>query len=382
MTNQTDQECITITQTNIIYNTRIFWRQMVYWSSAFFNSIFSGIGNIEETYTRLYNTPPAYAHMLRLILGRSFQARYTSLFSEYIIILRELVMAALSGQAALVNQKVSDLYRNSNERAEFLSEAFPSLSQDVIEEMFNAFHQYEIQEINAYITQDYSKIIEIYDNLITQSETVADYLAKGIIDLITAAPAPGINSNQGPDICITYEELNTILDIAMTWIELIVWFRIYRVSLMEGRPSRDSYMRLNQIPVEFGNRIRGFIDDEIIDAQVLLMQEYIGLMDRLLNARLSNNIEEMNQAYQLAIDNINARAELLTSQFPALDATAWRNQLYKMHSSLLEMATEFLTGNFVTNIVIFDGLIDQAEELGFYFVEGLFDLLTDPAQEV
>lgn len=380
MTNQLERDCVTQTQANIIYETRFFWRQIVYWARAFFNSTFKGIGNADETFTKLYAMPLPYAQMLQLILGRSFRDKFVSLVTGYIVIIKELAEAALTGQAELVNQKVYELGRYIEERAEFLAETFPTLDREVLVEILTAFHNYEIEEMNAYITRDYTRLVEIYDNLIIEAERLADYFSKGIIDLITAAPAPGVEIRQDPDTCITYDQLDIILDIAMTWIDLVTWFRVYRVSLMAGVGDTEVlFNRLLQVPVEFGNKIRAFVDDETVDRQVLLMQEYLIIINRLLSARMANDIEEMNLAFQLALENINVRAKLLSSVFPALDETAWGGQLFKMHSTLMDMGGAFLAGDFAENIMFFNGLIVQAEELGSYFVESLFDFVISPA---
>ena len=381
--NQTDEVCITATQLNIIFDTRLFWREIVYWTRVFFNSVFSGIGSSAEVYAKLFNIPAAYAYMLRLILRRPVADRYQLLFSRYIILLRELVTAVINGDTELINEKVSGLYRNSAERAEFIAGVFPSLSKDVIEDMLNTFVRYKIEEINAYISQDYSRTIEIYDNLLLHADNMADYLSQAIIDLITAAPASGSSPvgdstyNQDSGICITNDELDIILSIAMFWVELAAWFRAYRISVMAGTSDSEVlYSRLNQHLIDFGNNLKTFLDEETVDTHVALLQEYISLMDRLLNARISNNIEEMNRVYQLTVDNINARAVFLASVFPSLSEEEWRNRLTTIHSYFIEMAAAFLSGDFTKNITIFEGLINQAEDIGFFFVESLFELLS------
>ena len=380
MTNQSERDCVTQTQANIIYEARFFWRQIVYWTRAFLNSSFNGIGNVDETFARLYAIPLPFAQMLQLILGRSFRDRFVSQMTGYMIILKELVDAVLTGQADLVNQKVNELGRYAEERAEFLAETFPTLDKDVLVEMITAFHNYEIEEMNAYITRDYTRLVEVYDNLIIQAEKMADYFSKGIIDLITAAPAPGVEAGQDPDTCVTYDQLDIIIDIAMTWIDLVTWFRVYRVSLMAGVGDTEVlFDRLLQVPVEFGNKIRAFVDDETVDRQVHLMQEYLSIISRLLSARMVNDIDEMNLAFQQALDNINERAALLSSVFPALDEEEWGGRLFRMHSTLMDMGGAFLAGDFAENIRLFDGLISQAEDLGSYFVESLFDIVIPPS---
>lgn len=241
--------------------------------------------------------------------------------------------------------------------------------------------QNEIEEINQYISQDYTRIIEIYDNLIQHSDQMADYFSKGIIDLLTTTPESSLAEwrevfkNQDRNNCITYDQLNNILHLAMFWVELFEWFRSYVISRTANRGNEGAlYEKIMQVIVEFGDHLKTLIDEKEADEFTLLIQEYISLLAQLLEARLSNNTAEADRIYQLIINNLNQRAEHLSTVFPNLSETAWRNQLYKMNTNLINMGTALLTGDLVTNIQIFDALINQAEELGFYFIESLFDL--------
>ena len=370
-------ECITSTQLNIIFTSRVFWRELTYWTRVYFNSVFFSIGSAMEVFAMLFSIPSSYAYMLRLILPRQVADRFRELFNQYIIILRELITAASNGQMDLVNEKIDDLNKNSADRAEFLSEIFPSLEKEVLEEMFNSFARDEIEEINAYITGDYTRVIEIYDNLIAHGENIADYISMGIIDLITAAPKAE-RIAPAEDICITYDELTIILDIAMFWIDLMAWFRAYRISVMADIGSREElYERLIRHINDFGNLMKIFIDPEIIEIQIILLQEYINIMDRVLESRMSGDIEEMNRAFQESIDNINERAEFLSAVFTGLNEEEWQNQLIRWNSDLIEMGGAFLSGDYARNIMIFDGLINLAEDMGFIFINALFDVFSD-----
>lgn len=137
--NQPTEVCITPTQINIIFNSRLFWRETVYWSRALFNSVFLGIGNSQEVFARLFNTPTGYAYTLRLILERSVADEYGILFRQHTVLLRQLLSAAISGETNLINEAVSDLYQNAEERAIFLSKIFPSLDKAVLQNMFDKF---------------------------------------------------------------------------------------------------------------------------------------------------------------------------------------------------------------------------------------------------
>lgn len=367
-------QCYTPTGINIFYNTRLFLREMVYWSVTYFNSVFNNIGSEEDVFGRLYYTPTSYILMLRMILPKQTADRFGFLFGQYIIILRELVTAVINGNQELVNQKAEELYKQLQEVSDFIWQTFPGLDKEVLSNLFADYVRLEIETINAYIAHDYSGIIEIYDKNIENAENIADYLSQGIINLITAAPRiPSSPEDQNRSICVNYDEMQVILNITLFWVELVSWFRAYRVSVMADIGNQEQlYERLIKVTVDFGNLLKTFMDPDIVDIQIQLIQEYIVLVDEMLKARINNDIDEMNRFYKLAVDNIHQRAEFLGEVFPGLSAEEWESRLIKMHSTLIQMGGEFLSGNYALNIALFDDLIDQAADLGFIIEESLF----------
>lgn len=97
-------------------------------------------------------------------------------------------------------------------------------------------------------------------------------------------------------------------------------------------------------------------------------------MSNLLQARLENNVEEADQAFRSILENIEQRARIISTVMPTLDERAWYNQLLRINTNLIEMGTALISGDFERNIQLFDALETQAEGLGFYFTENLFDL--------
>lgn len=379
---QFDPECITLTQANIMFNTRFFWRQLVYWTTTFYYSAFEGIGNVEESFARLYNTPVRFTTMLQLVLGKPVSEQYLALLNDYTVILRQLVTAVIAGDTEGIDESMSRLAKNSINRSEFFSQVLPSLDKDVLRNMVDTFERYEIEEINAHVSGDYSRIIETYDNLINHTEMLADYFSKGLIDLLTTVPksennlpiALDVFKVQNQNKCITYQELDTILNIALIWIDLISWIRAWRVSIMAGVGDTSLlYDRMIQVTVNFGNYLKIISDnDEAADVFAMQLQEYLNLMGQLLEARGANNIEEVNRLYQLLLYTLDQSAETLSSILPDLDIE-WENQFYRMNTNLINMGTAFFAGDYSLNTQIFDDLIDTAESLGFTFLEVLFE---------
>ncbi len=368
--NPIGSECITFTQANIIYNSRLYWRELVFWSRAFFDSVFFGIGNSQEVFRQLFNIPNEYSYTLRFILGRRTADKYASYFIQYIITLRELVEASEVGDEELVSEKLANLYNIISSQAEFLAGLFPILEEDTLKKMLTDFAVLQIDEINSYILLDYDIQLEIFDKLLDLSDSIADYLAFGIIELITAAPKSPTTNNAYPDICISYEEFNIIMESALFWVNIILWFREYRISLMANLGNQEElFKRLIQTMVNYRNTLKGFFDDEVVESEMCLIIEYINLLNRLLDARLAGDVEEMNRVFLLTIDNIQKRGEFLNTNIPLPDGGDWTDQLIRLNTNLINMSTQFLTGDYSGSINIFNGLINQAEDIGSTLTE-------------
>ena len=151
--NQFNPECITFTDENIIYNTRIFWQELVYWTRVYFNSVFMDIGSADEVYARLYNTPVRYISMLHLVLGRPISERYLQLFNEHNVLMRQLIEAVANGDAEAIDETLALFNRNMEARISLFSEVLPTLDEDVMRDLLSTYAQYEFEEINEVLLQ-------------------------------------------------------------------------------------------------------------------------------------------------------------------------------------------------------------------------------------
>lgn len=380
--NPAGTECITFTQANIIYNSRLSWRELVFWLRAFFDSVYFGIGDSLEVFRQLYSTPNNYAFTLRFILGRNTAGKYASFFNQYVINVRELVRATEDGDAENINARIANFSRIIENQAEFLAETFPTLEKNIIIELLTDFTILLIEEINSYILLDYASQLEIFDRLLTQTDNIADYLSFGIINLITAAPNPQVPVNRkSSNVCITFDEFNLIMKSALFWVNLILWFREYRISVMANLGNQEElFNRLIQTTEDYRNALKGFFDDEVIESEMNLVLEYIELINELLNARLAGDVERMNQIFLKTIDNIQKRGAFLNANIPLDDGGDWTDQLIRLNTNLINMSTQFLTGNYAGSIEIFNGLINQAEDIGSALTEALVDMYIQSIQ--
>lgn len=313
---------------------------------------------------------------MQIIFGRRTSEEYSQLLSQFANPLRALITAQLAGDMERVDQNLEQLYSNIHERAGYLNAMNPYWSQSEYESLLDTYTQYILEEANALSAGDYTRDIQIYDQLNAFTNRMGDVFAEGVYDYLTSgsesSPVPGTEGVQ----CINYDQMNAIYGIRMFWFEFVIWIRNYMLSRYQGLGNTEEvYTRLLQVPMDYVNLLRQIFGDVIAGEYVTLFYNYIDLIDALVTAQIAGNVEEIGLITQQLYRNADERAAFLASINPYWSEEEWRNRLYTNLRSTLNQSTSFLMGDYGKNIDIFSSLLDQAESTGNYFTEGLFDYL-------
>ena len=171
--NRFGEPTITYGQMNLIFHIRNLWREMATWTRAYLISRTTGMGSPEEVFNRLYRIPREFGNLLQLI---------------QLVLIREIIDAQIAGNADLVNEKVRQLYANAEERVKFITSANPFWDEAVVRNFIYTYHQYTLEEINAFLTGEFQLSIDIYDRLLQLSDSIGDYFAQGLFNYITYNP--------------------------------------------------------------------------------------------------------------------------------------------------------------------------------------------------
>jgi hypothetical protein len=365
------EECITLSQVNLIFNSRIFWRRFTTWIRVYIISRFAGIGTAEDAFGRLYLEASEFGPMLRLIFGRNLSNTYETILRRFTIGLRELISAQLNGDAEAVRQQVNDLYRLTDESAAFLASINPYLDEAEWRNMFATYLQYTIEEANLFIMGDYSKDIGIFDRLTELTNRMGDLFAKTLYDYITSAQQ--CEDSLSPRQCITYDEMNRIYDIRMVWFEMATWIRAYMLSRYAGLGEQEEILaRLKQVPVRYTDMMKQVFSEKDVESYRQLFDTYLDLIVALISAHMANDTDEVNRITQLLYRNADERAAFLASVNPFWTEEEWRTRLYDNIRSTIDESTSFLAGGYAVNLDIFSTLLDQAENNSDYYARGLF----------
>lgn len=378
MKNEFDPQCITYSQMNLVFNARIYYRRLTTWTRAYIISRYFGIGTAESQFERLYLESIDIGNMLQIIFGREISEQYSQLLSQYAIAFRDLLTAQLEGDAEAVEQHVNRLYENVRERAVFLEAMNPYWSEAEYTSLFDTYIQYAIEIANAIASGDFSRDIELYDQMNAHTSRMGDTFAYGLYNYITSGGCPQCEGMPQPQNtpCITYEQMNDIYTVRMLWFELVTWVRSYMLSRFVGIGNAEEiYERLRQVPVDYVNTVKKYFTDIDAEQYLQLFLTYIELIDAFITAMMENNIEELNQITMKLYQNADDRAAFVASINPFWGLEEGRDRLYTNLRSTIEEATTFLAGDYARNIDIFTRLLDQAEGTSTFLAQGLFNYM-------
>lgn len=384
-----NEQCITFSQMNLIYNSRFIWRALSTWTRAYLISRYLGIGTEESLFTRLYNESSKFGDMFRLVFGERFSENFTWLLNEYTIALRDLVSAQKEGNTDGVNQSLERLYKNAAERARLMAQVNPFWDESTWRNIFETYLRFTIEMINSFITGDYSNDAEAYDRLTAFTNNIGDYFAQGIYEFLTYTPTDTenlqgrealnpISSNKISDLrqCITRNQVDAIYSLRMFWFELATWTRYYLISRYKGIGNEDIILaRLNKVVDEYGTMLRRIFGDQITEEYLNLIYTHIKLIISLITAQIERNADIAAEATRLLYQNAEQSASFLASINPFWDKTTLRDRLYSYIRSTINESTTFLTGEYDRNIDIFARILTHAENTGNEFAMGLFNYI-------
>ncbi len=374
-----DPQCITYSQMNLIFNTRLFYRRLTIWTREYIVSRYLGLGTPEELFSRFYLETLGSGNFIRPFFGREAANHYSQLLSTYAIAIRELISAQLEGNTEAANQSVNRLYQDVYERASFVTSINPYVNEAEFRKLLETYLQYTIEEANQFVSGNYRSDIELFDRLAALGNQLGDAASESLYNYVTSG-AQDTTPLQDRQQCLTYEQVDTIYNIRMFWFELLNWVRELMLSKYFGIGNEtEIYDRLKQVPGNYVNALRQFFgDNPAIDELQLELNTYIELIDNLIDAQIAGDTDEVNRLTHLLYQNADERAISVSKLNPFWDQNEWRIRLYNNLRLTLDELYTFSTGDYNRNLNILDELLDLAESTSGYFAQGLVNYIQNP----
>lgn len=381
MKSKFNDQCITLSQMNIIFNMRIFWRRLTLWTRLYILSRYTGAGTEEVLFDRLYLENLNFGDLLRIPFSRSSSDKYSQLLNQFTIGIRDLITAQIQGDTDALRQSIDRLVQNANERAAFLASINPYFNEAEWRDILTRYLQDTMEEANLFASKDYRMDIQYFDRLNALADNMGDVMAQAFYDYITSG-AQNMNLPPG-EKCLTYEQVNLIYAIRMFWFDLNIWTGAFMVSRYTGIGNEDAvYARLQQVVTDYINNLNKFFGETPGAEQLQLeLTAYIGLIDSLITAQKAGNTEEIDRITRLLYQNADDRAAAIASINPYWDETEWKTRLYNNLRNTFDESTFFLTGDYARNLDAFSRLIDLAENSGEYFTQGLLSYMFQGQQQ-
>lgn len=377
-------QCITYSQMNLIFNSRAYFRRLVTWTRVYLISRYLGIGSPEEQFGRLYLETLYLGNILDIMFGRELANREGQISGRYAIIIRELVSAQLEGNAEEVNRQLAELYQNAADRAAFFAEINPYWNQNELTELLNTFIQYTIEEANALVTGSYLMGGDPYERLMALTEELGDFIAQGLYEFITSGSDSMAGTPSECGQCITVDQLNTLYRIRMLWYEIVSLIRNYMLSRygsLGGEAEEFFYNQLRQVALNHGDALREFFGDAAAEENTRLFDTSLELTDAFITAQMEGSEDEINRTTRLLYQNADEWAAFLASINPFWDQTEWKNRIYSNLRRTIDESITLLSEEYARNIDIFNTLLNQAEGVGDYFVQGLLKYIEQQCLE-
>lgn len=176
---------------------------------------------------------------------------------------------------------------------------------------------------------------------------------------------------------ITFAYMNLVFKIREHWREMATWTRAYLISKFVGVGyHQEVFARLYDVPADLGSMFLLLFGNEIADQYVRLLSEHVVLLRDYIDSIAAGDETAANEKYAALYRNADERAAFLAGINRYWDETEWRNMLYTYLNLTFQEIRSFLTGEYRTNISIYDRLITHTENMGDYFTRGMYDFIT------
>lgn len=365
-----DPNCITLSQMNMIFNSRLFRRYQAVWTRVYLISRYEGIGTADEAFGRLYLENADFSDQLQIMFGHTNVNKYTQLLNEFSIGIREMVTAQLNGDTEAMQMAVNRLYRNTQERASFLASINPYLNESEMQSLLAEYLMLTIDEANSLASRNFSRDIEIYDQIILLKDRIGYVFAEALYNYITSGGE--LVYDLEPEECLTYEQMNAIFYIRMLFFEVVTWVRYHMLSVVEDIGNEEEvHARLGLVAKAYGDAMRMIFGEEAGMVSERDIDLFIDLLDELLVAQMEDNIEKINENTRMLYQVAHEHAQHLASINPAWEESRWDAILFELIRSIVSMSTSLLAGEYALHTDIFSTLLGEAEEASEYFSEGI-----------
>lgn len=175
---------LTYEQMNLINSFRAFTMEMAIFKRFTATCIILYKDCFDALFARLLQVPYDSFQQMATYLGRERAMTYYNLVNQNVIIMVELLQA----MQAKDNQKADALlvswYHNADEIAEYMASINPYWTREQWQRLLYQDLQMTVNQALAMQVRDYTKSVQIFDQIRHHAILIGDYLAIGIMDML------------------------------------------------------------------------------------------------------------------------------------------------------------------------------------------------------
>lgn len=182
---QLDFSSIPSSQMDLVFESRIIWRDLATWIQSYLVSVFAGFGNQDSIEIKIKELTLEFGNILSTVFGGEIGEQYVNLITNWLNTFKLLVYSQISGDINAVNGYTIQLYNDIDQIASFLSRINPFWTESEWKALLYRFNEMIIEELYAYINKEYTKTIDSFDRLLNLTSIIGNYYSKGLLNYLT-----------------------------------------------------------------------------------------------------------------------------------------------------------------------------------------------------
>lgn len=172
---------LTCVQLRISDTNRRLWTEHVLWTRFFIISTAFNLPDLPFVTQRLLKNPRDFADELRPLYGEQIAMRFGELLTNHLLIAAQLTNAAKAGDTEEAEQQRKKWYDNAEDIAHFLADINPFWSERVWRGLLFDHLRMTEDEVVQFLTGQYERSIEQFDDIQAEALMMADGMTRGII---------------------------------------------------------------------------------------------------------------------------------------------------------------------------------------------------------
>lgn len=165
---------------NIIDSIQELWLQYIMWERSVLIAMAFDLPNLQAILERIYRVPVDFYNTLRVFYGNQVAQEMLNYLQRRIISEIRLIDAMIRGDQSAVGSYTEDLYRTTDELAEFFGQ-FPYWNTEQWKLLLYRDISMFIDGIRALLLGDYEREIRIFERLMDNGTAIGRIMAAGIL---------------------------------------------------------------------------------------------------------------------------------------------------------------------------------------------------------